>query len=431
VEDKVPLSRTFQYVFLTAVLESDARLLPYISELAPDHFSAPGVTSLWSHLLEYFRAEGAAPTWGVLRERVYATVKDPDERRFYYRVLRKCKKKLKEREVKYVYDHIRDYVGLQRLAVAFRDSLPHFERGNLAGVRGLLEPALSQGVSDGRLGVSYFGTVRDRVKDRAKVPRTVVRTLISPLDSCLRNRGLRRGETGAVLASTGTGKTRFLVHVAKAAALQKLKVAYYTLQLPEEDIAEILDATFSGVPQIELPDYGDVVIRQVERFGRQYGDCILIKYFPRYHFASHQLETHIQQLISHDHKPDVVVVDFMNYMVLKDKSDSNDRRYYELGSVTADFINLCQKHDMVGWTAFQAGRGASEDELIGVDRFAESYAAAMECTLVISINRKPEEKQRERARLFLAKYTHGADGIVIQVQTNFRKGSFYSRPKGV
>ena len=58
---------------------------------------------------------------------------------------------------------------------------------------------------------------------------------------------------------------------------------------------------------------------------------------------------------------------------------------------------------------------------------AQSFEMAMEATLVISVNRNATERQEERARLFIAKYSFGEDQLLIPIYTNYKKGSLYRR----
>jgi len=272
---RVPLSAGFQQRMISGLLKRDPRLIACIDILDPEHFSAAGLPIVWATLKQYYLTIRVLPTWNIVKEQIYKEYSDADERKYFYRILRKCRHTLADEEVDFILRNVTSFGQLQKLANAYREALPMFERGDLQSVQEHLGRALLDGDTP-QVDVRYFSTVKDRVKRRRKVSRQVVRTLITPLDSVLRDHGLRRQETGVVLASTGTGKTRMLVHLAKAAALQKLKVIYYTLQLPASDIEEILDATFSGVYQNQVMDQGERITEKVSKLGRQYGDSIII-----------------------------------------------------------------------------------------------------------------------------------------------------------
>jgi len=65
--------------------------------------------------------------------------------------------------------------------------------------------------------------------------------------------------------------------------------------------------------------------------------------------------------------------------------------------------------------------------LTQIKHFGESFAAAQEATLVVTINRSAEEREENRARLYLAKYSHGKDQLCIPINTNYERGSLYKR----
>src|SRR5207237_7745791 len=122
-------------------------------------------------------------------------------RNYYYRVLRKCRRAVSDSEVHYILRHVHNFASLQRVAVAFRDALPLFERGDLVGVRNTLGSALNGTTRDLRGGIKYFSTIKERVYSRMRTPPRTIRTLITPLDKYLRGHGLRQnGDTGIVLA---------------------------------------------------------------------------------------------------------------------------------------------------------------------------------------------------------------------------------------
>src|SRR5207253_10527087 len=114
----------------------------------------------------------------------------------------------------------------------------------------------------------------------------------------------------------------------------------------------------SGVPQNELSEHHRTVLYKVGKMGQQFGDCIIIKYFPRHKAGVHTLEAHLQQLSAEGFKADFIVVDFLNYLMPAYSNNIGDHRYYELQAVASEWIAMCQKNQVVGWSGMQAHRGA-------------------------------------------------------------------------
>ena len=102
-------------------------------------------------------------------------------------------------------------------------------------------------------------------------------------------------------------------------------------------------------------------------------------------------------------------------------------RYYEGGDVAGEFIALCKEERLLGAAGAQANRSSASEELTQIKHFGESFAAAQEATLVVTINRNAEERQEGRGRLYIAKYSHGKDQMSIPIRTNYEKGSLYKR----
>src|SRR5207253_329347 len=156
---KVPLSKGFQLVLVSGILHGEIKLAPCLDELQPDHLTVRGLPIIWQEIQKSFRETGGLPSWRLAKERIYGVIKDPGERNYYYRVLRKCRRAVSDSEVHYILRHVHNFASLQRVAVAFRDALPLFERGDLVGVRNTLGSALNGTTRDLRGGIKYFSTI--------------------------------------------------------------------------------------------------------------------------------------------------------------------------------------------------------------------------------------------------------------------------------
>jgi len=70
---------------------------------------------------------------------------------------------------------------------------------------------------------------------------------------------------------------------------------------------------------------------------------------------------------------------------------------------------------MAVWTASQSNREASKADVVGLDNMSESYGKAQVADLVVTIARKPMEKDEGTARLFVAKNRAGRDGLLFPI----------------
>jgi hypothetical protein len=67
------------------------------------------------------------------------------------------------------------------------------------------------------------------------------------------------------------------------------------------------------------------------------------------------------------------------------------------------------------WTASQAYRASSTAEVVGLENMSEAYGKAMVADVVLSLSRKPLEKDKGTGRIFIAKNRAGRDGVVFPV----------------
>jgi len=108
-----------------------------------------------------------------------------------------------------------------------------------------------------------------------------------------------------------------------------------------------------------------------------------------------------------------------------EKTDS----YRGLGDVYIALRGLMQEFNVWGITAAQSHRSRFNSELITMKDIAESFEGAMHSDTIITLNETDAEHQKGRMRLYLAKNRNEVSGRIIPIQTDFARGSFYTRRK--
>lgn len=429
------LGEYFEKIVVRKILEGDARFSYWLTYLKPEYFTVSHLRHFVRRIRRIRRKEGILPTRKILKQSIQQDEElTSKEKRFFQKALVALWKiRPKEAEELYALSELKKFIRKQEYLLAIEKSLEELERQRNGDVVTFLDNIFGKVLrlgddSPSVQGLSYFETVRDRLLTKEqRIPH--YRLLIPEIDCHLRNNGMQPGETVMWLAATGAGKTMALVHTAKAWLLQKLRGVYYTLQLQEEDIAERFDASFSGIPLTELAERGPEACRKLRKLGKRYGKSLIIKYFPRYKHSIQSLRNHLQLLKESDFHPQFIVIDFLNYLQpsAPTQKDAEGSRYFKGGDVVGEFIALCQEMKLLGAGGIQANRMAVNEDVTTIQHVAESFASVMEATLVISINRKAEERETEKARLFIAKYSFGKDMIVVPIHTNYEKGSLYRK----
>lgn len=431
-QKKLELNENFERVIIKSLVKNDPEFIVWLTHLKPEYFGSSSLSYLFKRIQGFWRvSEGLVPTMTMLEQmiRTDKSLSTPEKRVFDNMLMRLNLTILFKSEMTYVLDVLERFVKHQKYILAMDRGIDLLERGDIVS----LDRSFSDILKIGQLvshseGSKYFRDIKSR-RFNLTERDDHYRLLIPELDRVLRHGGMGRGESMFWLAPPGTGKTMALVHTTKAWMIQRLKGIYYTLQLPERDIAERLDSSISGIPIKNLLTEYSEVSEKVKKAGKRYGDSLTIKFFPRHKTSINDIREHFERVSETSGKPDYIVIDFLNYMRSAGSAfqDNKGSRYYEGGDVAGEFVSFCQQEQVLGAAGIQANRSALSSDITTVEDVAESFASIFEATLVVSINRKTEERESETARLFIAKYTYGDDHLVIPINTNYKTGSLYRR----
>lgn len=433
--DKLSIGPTFEKIILKEIINASPDFLVWVTHLKPDYFMSPMLGYFFHLILKSQKEQELIPTFRILR-RLLKEDKNPTENRLASRLeaLKEIKLlKYKDADRRFVLKRLSEFIKKQRYIAAINDGLPLLKTGTPESLKRMDE--LFKGILNQTeevstdTGVWYFRDIKNRLFRQFTASKHY-KFLIPELDEHLRHGGMAKGETVMWLAPTGAGKTMALTYNAKAWMLQKLKGVYYTFQLMPQDITERFDASFSGVRISDIKDSLSQIQTKTEQLKARYGDSLVIKYFPRHKHSMASIRSHLKLLKDQGFDADFIVIDFLNYMTPENRSagkDSNGSKYFEGGDIAGEFISFCQTNNLLGASGIQANRTGSKEDLTQIFHIAESFGSAMEATLVVTVNRNSAERASDRARLFIAKYSFGKDQLVIPIQTNYDKGSFYRR----
>lgn len=419
-----PFGVRYQRMLIALLLQHAQDVLDVFPEVRSSFFEREVHQGIFRTYRQLTTQLGAFPTVSSVCDRL--RLQQQDE------AVRECQKlarvRLRTADVRYVIKTFVDFLKFQKLLALFERDVPELLKARkLETLEQRLFSIFEIGQQRSK-GVLYFEDLWNRLRRRHQRVVRVVRTLIPELDHNLKHYGVQFGTMSLVLGGTGSGKSMFLTYLAKAAVIQRYRTLYITLQLTEDQVAERLDANFSGVDLGDLMDESRKVSHAVRRYCQRYGSLLKIKFFPAMRLTVSQLGAYLERERSHGFHPEVVIIDYGDLMVGESGFNDKSGRYYESGSVFDQLLGLAQKERIVLWTASQSGRGGYSKSLLTLDDVAESFRRVMAAQLVITINRSPEEKAQRTARLFVAKNTFGPDEFVIPVHTAYERGAFYRKP---
>jgi len=416
---KYPFDEEFQCKLLGMMVENFGGICS-LELIKSEFFEDPQDSKIASIILK-FRAEyGLPPTWDILRQELVNAV-DEEEMHLYQERYDQAKQHVATLEKKYVVKQARRFGFGQALRLSITEAINDLQRDEIEQAADKLIKGTQAGVYDEQQELRYFETVSIRLRKQKK--EKSIHTLIPELDHVLRNRGLNYRELGIVLAPPGGGKTMFLTHMAKSAVLQKKSVIFISIDMIADLIAARLDASFSGVFTHELFDNRERVVRKVTEIGERYGELLIIKEYPEKTLTVAGLQSYLQHLADIDYYTDMVIVD---YSALMSSGDTNFRQpHKDLGNIILGLRRLAKEMNLAIWTGAQGHRAAASAELVTAEHAAESFEMVNHANVMVSLSQTPEEKTKEKMRMYIAKNQTGQTNIQIPIHTNFRKGCFF------
>jgi len=309
-------------------------------------------------------------------------------------------------DIAYVKEKSLDFCRKQAMREALEKSVVLIANDRYEEVVDTMKKAVSVGIT-ASVGHDFFEDVEARF---VKTNRMVCPTGINELDEkSVLNGGLGRGELGVIVASTGVGKSHFLVQLGAHALRVGKNVLHYTFELTETSVGIRYDSNLANIPSNEVQDSKEEVLSKYKEMelGR-----LIIKEYPTGSCSVSMIRNHIEKLALRGFVPNVVIIDYADIMR---SSREYDALRLELKLIYEDLRNFAMERSIPVWTASQANRDASNSDIVGLENMSESYGKAMVADVVLSLSRKPTEKATGAGRLFVAKNRAGRDGIIFPV----------------
>jgi replicative DNA helicase len=292
----------------------------------------------------------------------------------------------------------------------FRDALEKavelISTDKFESVVGLMKEAVAVGLPSS-VGHDFFEDFEARfVKSR----RQCCPTGIARLDEKdILQGGLGRGEIGVITANTGVGKSHFLVALGANAMRVGKNVVHYTFELTETAVGIRYDSNLCNVASNEVPESKDLIRK---RYNEMELGRLIIKEYPTGSASVMTIRNHLEKLMMKNFIPSLVVIDYADVMR---SSRQYDSLRHELKLIYEELRNLSMDMNIPIWTASQANRASSSADVVGLENMSEAYGKAMVADVVLSLSRKPMEKDKGTGRVFIAKNRAGRDGVVFPV----------------
>lgn len=301
---------------------------------------------------------------------------------------------------------IQEYLQRAHLTLGILESAEIIEKGDdFNKVIALIEGAL-QIDFDRDLGLLYNNSLSERWKYYT-TRELGISTGLKCLDKDM-NGGWRSKTLNIVVAPSHGGKTMFLINSTANLLLRKKNVIYFTLEIPELEIAKRIDANLLSTPTWDLSK-----MSQEEYFSKmQKLDLgqLVIKEYPAGTLNTLKIKNVLKKLKAKEgFDPDIIVIDYLGIMAssrLSLSSAGGLYQYYKL--ISEELHALAKELDKPILTAAQLNRSAYNNTDAGMDLISDSIGIVQTADTIIAM--LSSEKMRQENQVLLKFLKNRATG---------------------
>jgi len=315
-------------------------------------------------------------------------------------------------DLEYVQEEFLGFCKNQEMKQAILTSADLLKEGDFDGIRNMVEKAMKAGM-DKNIGHEYNKDVETRYRTDYRP------TIPSPwpiLNAGIQG-GFGPGDLAIVFGNPGGGKSWTMVAIAAHAVQLGYKVNYYTLELGEDYVGKRFDCYFTGYSIDEVNKHRAEVQTRVDSLK---GKLIVKEYAPK-QATVNTIKSHIQKCIDMDHRPDLVVIDYVDYLRAPSKGKFAERKD-EIDDVFIATKGLAKELKIPILTPSQVNRMGAKDSVIEGDKAAGSYDKMMVADICLSLSRQKEDKVLGTGRVHVMKNRYGQDGMTYNVKMDTNNG---------
>ena len=325
--------------------------------------------------------------------------------------LRNCYEATQD-DLAYVVEEFTTFAKNQELKAALLNSADLLNQGDFDGIRGLIERAMRAGM-DKNMGHEYNKDVESRYRENY---RPTIPTPWPILNETIGG-GFGPGDLAIIFGNPGGGKSWTMVAIAAHAVLMGYNVNYYTLELGEDYVGKRFDCYFTGYGIEEVNKHRGEVEKIV---GKLKGKLIVKEYPPKGASVS-TIKAHIQKCMDVDHKPDMIIIDYVDYLKAPSKSRFTERKD-EIDDVFIATKGLAKELQIPILTPSQVNRMGAKDSVSEGDKAAGSYDKMMVADVCLSLSRMKEDKVLGTGRIHVMKNRYGMDGMTWDAKVDTNNG---------
>lgn len=325
--------------------------------------------------------------------------------------LRNCYEATQE-DLEYVQEEFTTFSKNQELKTALLNSADLLNQGDFDGIRNMIEKAMKAGM-DKNMGHEYNKDIESRYRQdyRPTIPTPW------PLINESVQGGWGPGDLVIVFGNPGGGKSWTMVAAAGHAVQLGYNVNYYTLELGEDYVGKRFDCYFTGYSIQDVNSHRSEVENVVSKLKGK----LIVKEYPPKGASINTIKSHIQKCIDMGHKPDMIIIDYIDYLKAPSRHKYSERKD-EIDDVFIAAKGLAKELQIPILTPSQVNRAGAKDDVIEGDKAAGSYDKMMVADICLSLSRKKEDKVLGTGRFHFMKNRYGMDGMTYDAKVNTNNG---------
>jgi len=377
--------------------------------LSDEHFPNPAHKWIINEILRYWNKYHTVISMDTLK----VEVKKIDNDVLKTSIVEQIKEAYRhsDDELQYVEEEFTAFCKNQQLKTALLNSVDLLNSGDYDNIRHLIDNALKAG-QDRNIGHEYNKDIETRYREdyRPTIPTPW------PMLNQLTQGGFGAGDLGIVFGNPGGGKSWMMVAMAAHAVKMGYNVIYYTLELGQDYVGKRFDCYFTGHSIEEVQHHRPEVESIVEGLAGK----LVVKEYPPKAASVATLKAHLQKCIDADIKPDMVVIDYIDY--LRPPSKKFTERKDEIDDMYVACKGLAKEFKVVVLSPSQVNRMGAKDDIIEGDKAAGSYDKIMVADFCLSLSRKKEDKVHGTGRVHVMKNRYGMDGMTYGAKIDTNNG---------
>lgn len=399
----------FQIKVIGALLTEKKFLLEVRDVLKVDYFDADAHKWIVGEIVKYFDKYNTVPTMEVLKVELSKISNDllgtavKEELRHSYTSTKD--------DMEYVTGEFATFCKNQELKEALLNSAELLNDGDFDSIRNRIEQALKAGMNKD-IGHDYNKDIETRYREDYRP------TIPTPWPVFNENfqGGFGPGDLVIVFGNPGGGKSWTMVAMAAHAVKMGYNVNYYTLELGEDYVGKRFDCYFTGYSIEEVNNHRP----EVEEIVKNLKGNLIVKEYPPKGASMTTIKSHLQRCIDMEHKPDLIIIDYVDY--LKPPSKGRFDAKAEIDDLYVASKGLAKEFQVPILTPSQVNRMGAKDAVIEGDKAAGSYDKLMVADVAISLSRQKEDKVNGTGRFHIMKNRYGMDGMSYSAKVNTDNG---------